>query len=240
MNFEEFKRNIEKYLKKIDMKLEEKQEEQLYQFMKLLIETNKKMNLTAITDENDIILKHFIDSIIIQKYIEKTDNIIDVGTGAGFPGIPLKIINQENEMVLLDSLNKRIIFIEEIIEKLRLKKLKAVHIRAEEAGKNAKYREKFDIATSRAVSKLNVLIEYLLPLVKLGGSCICLKGPNIKEELEEAKNAIEILGGEIEKIEEYNLPESDIGRNIIVVRKIKNTPNKYPRKAGTPSVSPLK
>lgn len=239
MSFEEFVENLEKYLKELNITIENLEKENLYKFMNLLIEKNKQMNLTAITDENDVILKHFIDSIIIQKYIENTDKIVDVGTGAGFPGIPLKIIKKENEFLLLDSLNKRINFLEEVIKILRLKNINAIHMRAEEAGQNVKYREKFDIATSRAVSRLNVLAEYMLPLVKIGGKCICLKGPNINEEIDEAKKAIEILGGEIEKIEEYNLPKTDIGRSIIIIKRVKHLPNKYPRKAGTPSAKPL-
>lgn len=213
--------------------------EKFYKYMNLLIEWNEKMNLTAITEPNDIILKHFIDSIIIQNSIKDSNNIIDVGTGAGFPGIPLKIINEEKRFVLLDSLNKRVNFLNEVISSLNLKKVEAIHFRAEEAGQKEEYREKFDIVLSRAVSRLNTLAEYMLPFTKVGGKCICLKGPNMKEELEEAKNAIEILGGKIEKTEEYYLPESDIGRTIIVINKVKHLPNKYPRKAGVPSNRPL-
>ena len=195
------------------------------------------MNLTAITEPNEVILKHFIDSLTIANLIEKDQKIIDVGTGAGFPGIPLSIVKEEN-ITLLDSLNKRITFLEEVINKLELKNIKAIHARVEEFAKNKKERESYDIATSRAVAPLNVLLEYLLPLVKVGGICICMKGSNT-EEIEEAKNALKILGGEIEKIEKITLPESDITRNIIIVKKVKETPSKYPRKPGTPSKEPI-
>ena len=239
MDFENFKKEIENYCSKINIEIKIKELENLYQFMNLLIEKNKQINLTAIIEEKDIILKHFIDSIIIQNSIKDSNNIIDVGTGAGFPGIPLKIINEEKRFVLLDSLNKRVNFLNEVISSLNLKKVEAIHFRAEEAGQKEEYREKFDIILSRAVSRLNTLAEYMLPFAKVGGKCICLKGPNMKEELEEAKNAIEVLGGKIEKIEEYSLPESDIGRTIIIINKVKHLPNKYPRKAGVPSNRPL-
>lgn len=239
MDFENFRKEIKIYCSKINIEIKIKELEKLYQFMNLLIEKNKQINLTAIIEEKDIILKHFIDSIIIQNSIKDSNNIIDVGTGAGFPGIPLKIINEEKRFVLLDSLNKRVNFLNEVISSLNLKKVEAIHFRAEEAGQKEEYREKFDIVLSRAVSRLNTLAEYMLPFAKVGGKCICLKGPNMKEELEEAKNAIEILGGKIEKTEEYYLPESDIGRTIIVINKVKHLPNKYPRKAGVPSNRPL-
>ena len=164
--------------------------------------------------------------------------MIDVGTGAGFPGIPLSIVKENIDIVLLDSLNKRINFLEEVKENLKLENITTIHGRAEEFGKNKNEREKYDIATSRAVAPLNILLEYLLPLVKVGGKAICMKGSNI-EEIENAKNALEILGGKIEKTEEITLPNSDIKRNIIIVKKVKNTPSKYPRKPGTPSKEPI-
>lgn len=239
MNFESFDKEIEKYFNEMKLVVLQEKKEKLYRFMELLIEKNKELNLTAITEEKEIIIKHFIDSIVINKYVEKTNKIIDIGTGAGFPGIPLKIMNEENEFILLDSLNKRINFITEVIEKMSLKKIEAVHMRAEEAGQNNKYREKFDIATSRAVSKLNVLAEYMLPLVKIDGKCICMKGPNVEEEIEEANKAIQVLGGKIEEVEKLILPKTDIARTIIIIRKIKKTDKRYPRKAGTPSNKPL-
>jgi len=237
MEFEIFSKELKNKASQIDIILEEKQIENFYKYMNLLLEWNEKMNLTAITEPREVILKHFIDSLTISNLIKQGQKVIDVGTGAGFPGIPLSIINNEN-ITLLDSLNKRIIFLEEVINKLELKNIKAVHARVEEFAKNKKEREMYDIATSRAVAPLNILLEYLLPLVKVGGKCICMKGSNT-EEIEDAKNALNILGGEIEKINKITLPNSDITRNIIIVKKIKETPLKYPRKPGTPSKEPI-
>ena len=237
MEFEVFSKELRDKANEIDIILEENQIENFYKYMNLLLEWNEKMNLTAIIEPNGVILKHFVDSLTISNLIEKGQNVIDVGTGAGFPGIPLSIVNNEN-ITLLDSLNKRIIFLEEVINKLELKNIKAVHARVEEFAKNKKEREMYDVATSRAVAPLNVLLEYLLPLVKVGGKCICMKGSNT-EEIDEAKNALKVLGGEIEKIKKIILPESDIIRNIIIVKKVKETPLKYPRKPGTPSKEPI-
>ena len=228
-----------KLLKKCPELAHEKQQ-QFEDYMKLLLEWNEKINLTAITEEDDIILKHFVDSLTILKYIKEGKTIVDVGTGAGFPGLPVKIARDDADVTLVDSLNKRILFLEDVIEKLKLKKIKTLHFRAEEFGQNKKYRESFDIATSRAVANLSTLVEYLLPLVKVGGICICMKGSEIVEELENSKKAINVLGGEIERVEEFTLPESDIKRNIVIIRKINSTPIKYPRKAGTPSKEPIK
>lgn len=219
--------------------LTELQQEQFEKYKDSLLVWNEKINLTAITEEDDIILKHFIDSMTILKHIDENSSIVDVGTGAGFPGIPIKIANPSINVTLVDSLNKRLIFLEEVIKNLNLEKIKTVHSRAEEFGQNEIYREKFDIATSRAVANLSVLVEYLLPLVKVGGKCICMKGSDIQDELQNSKEAIKTLGGQIEKVEEFTLPESDIKRNIIVIKKIKQTPNKYPRKPGVPSKNPL-
>lgn len=213
--------------------------QQFEDYMKLLLEWNEKINLTAITNEDDIILKHFVDSLTILRYIEKDKSIVDIGTGAGFPGVPVKIAREDINVTLVDSLNKRILFLKDIIEKLNLKKIEPLHYRAEEFGQNKKYREGFDIATSRAVANLSILAEYLLPLVKVGGICICMKGSEIKQELENSRRAIQILGGKIDKVEEFVLPESDIKRNLIFIKKIKETPNKYPRKPGMPAKEPL-
>jgi len=220
--------------------LVEEMKQQFEEYKNLLLEWNEKINLTAITEEDEIILKHFLDSLTISKYVKKGKSIVDVGTGAGFPGIPLKIARKDVKVTLVDSLNKRILFLNDVIEKLSLKDIETLHYRAEEFGQNKKYRESFDIATSRAVANLSTLVEYLLPLVKVGGICICMKGSEIKEELESSKKAIEILGGEIQEIEEFCLPETDIKRNIVVVKKISSTPKKYPRKPGTPSKEPIK
>lgn len=216
------------------------QMEQFYKYMNLLIEWNEKMNLTAIIEPNEIILKHFIDSITILKYIKDNSTVVDVGTGAGFPGIPLSIMNPKLKITLVDSLNKRLIFLQEVINELDLKNVELVHARAEEFGRNKKYREKFDVATSRAVANLATLSEYLLPLVKVNGQAISMKAGNASQEIEDAKKAIKILGGNINNIEEFNLPQSDISRTIIIIDKIKETSSKYPRKPGTPAKEPIK
>lgn len=239
MEYEEFKEKLTEKLRKIQIDISDIQIKQFYDYMNLLIEWNKKINLTAIIEPDEIILKHFIDSLTINNEIKKGDKIADIGTGAGFPGIPIKILNPENEVVLIDSLNKRLIFLDEVINKLGLKNISTVHARAEEIGHNKMYREQFDIVTSRAVAKLNVLLEYMKPLTKIGGKCICLKGPNIEQEISEAKNALEILGGEITKISEIILPGSDNKRTIINVLSVKHLPNRYPRKPGAPTDSPL-
>lgn len=238
MEFEIFSEELEIKAKQIEIELTKEQIEKYYNYMNLLLEWNEKINLTAIIDPKEIILKHFVDSLTIAKYIKDDEKLIDVGTGAGFPGIPLSIVKENTDIVLLDSLNKRINFLEEVKENLKLENITTIHGRAEEFGKNKKERETYDIATSRAVAPLNILLEYLLPLVKVGGKAICMKGSNI-EEIENARNALEILGGKIEKIEEITLPNSDIKRNIIIVKKVKNTPSKYPRKPGTPSKEPI-
>lgn len=239
MEFNEFKEKMIINVDKLGINLSEIQLKQFYNYMNLLIEWNKKVNLTAINEPDEIILKHFVDSLTISKYISDGTKVVDVGTGAGFPGIPLKIVRQDVDITLLDSLQKRINFLDEVINELNLEKITTVHSRVEDFGKNKKYREEFDIATSRAVANLSTLSEYLLPLVKVGGKVISMKGSLIQEELENSKNAIKILGGKIEKVDEFDLPNSDISRNIVLIDKIKTTPNRYPRKAGEPSKKPL-
>jgi 16S rRNA (guanine527-N7)-methyltransferase len=239
MEYNNFKEELLYKMKKIDIELTEKQVKQFYNYMNLLIEWNNNINLTAITEEKDIILKHFVDSLTVLKYIKENKSIVDVGTGAGFPGIPLAIMNDSLKITLVDSLNKRINFLNEVCSKIKLKNTKAIHSRAEEFGQDNNYRESYDIAISRAVSNLTVLAEYLLPLVKVGGKIICMKGPDIEEELKQAKSAIDILGGKFERCDNFCLPKSDISRNIIIINKIKETPKKYPRKAGTPVKTPL-
>jgi len=239
MELEEFSKKIKESFEKIDILLNEEQINQYYKYMNLLIEWNEKVNLTAIIEPNDIILKHFVDSATILKYIKDNENIVDVGTGAGFPGIPIKIANNTLDIILLDSLNKRINFLNEVIQENNLEKIQTVHSRVEDFGNNTKYREKFEVATSRAVANLSVLAEYMLPLVKVGGRCICMKGSEIEEELEKSKNAINLLGGKITKVEQFKLIDSDNTRNIVIIEKVKNTPNKYPRKAGMPAKQPL-
>lgn len=239
MDIKELREELEKKLNVLNIELKEKQVKQFYDYINLLIEWNKKINLTAIIEPKEIILKHFVDSLTISKFINERSTLIDVGTGAGFPGIPLKIIRNDIDITLVDSLNKRIKFLDDVIEKLNLNNIKAVHGRVEEIGRNKSYREKFDYATSRAVANTATLSEYLIPLINKNGKCIYMKGPDVDEELEKGKNAINVLGGKILKKEEFKLPYSDIGRTIIIIEKIKKTPGKYPRKAGMPSKEPI-
>lgn len=239
MEINEFSKKMINLGNQINIVFKEEQIRKFYTYMNLLIEWNNKMNLTAITEPNEIIIKHFIDSLTILKYFEDKETVIDVGTGAGFPGIPIKIMKENVKVILLDSLNKRINFLNEVIEQLELKNIETVHSRIEDFGRNKKNREKFDIVTSRAVANLTTLSEYMVPLTKIGGKCICMKGLNVEEEIEKSKNAIKILGGEIVKIEKLKLPEEKSDRNIIIINKQKNTPAKYPRKAGTPSREPI-
>lgn len=233
----EFKRELAKRAMQFGINLSEEQQNEFYQYMQLLLEWNEKMNLTAITEPKEVLVKHFVDSMSIAPYIEPADKILDIGTGAGFPGVPLKIVLPQNSFTLLDSLNKRIQFLQEVIEKLQLEQIEAIHGRAEEFCKEK--REEYDIVVSRAVAKLNVLLEYMLPFVKIGGRCICMKALDIEEELDEAKKAIEVLGGVVEKVEEVTLESTDITRKIVMIKKKKETPKKYPRKAGTPSKEPI-
>lgn len=240
MDYKEFCDVIDDYCNELKIKLNEKQKEQFFKYMNLLIEWNKKINLTAIIEPKEIILKHFVDSLTISKYIKENSYVADVGTGAGFPGIPLKILREDIKVVLVDSLNKRINFLNEVINELGINNIKAIHSRAEEFGQNKEYREMFDIVTSRAVANLATLSEYLVPLAKINGKCLCMKGPEIEEEVDDAKNAIEILGGTIANKYIFNLPQSKIGRSIIEITKVQNTNKKYPRKAGLPSKEPLR
>ena len=236
-NFDEI---FKKLAKEINLDIDRSKIVKFYEYMNLLLEWNEKINLTAITEQNDIILKHFIDCLTIKKYLKDNDKIVDIGTGAGFPGIPLAIMSEANKFTLVDSLNKRVNFLNDVKEKIDLKNIEAIHSRAEEFGQNKIYREKYDIAVSRAVANLSVLLEYLLPTVKVGGKVICMKGSQVQDEINEAKYALKELGGVIKLTDEFCLPETDMKRNIIVIEKIKNTPKKYPRKSGTPSKQPLK
>lgn len=231
----DFKQKLEEY----NIEINDEQIEKFDLYMKLLLEWNEKINLTAITEKDDIILKHFVDSLTILKYVDKRDKIIDIGTGAGFPGIPIKIMNEKANITLLDSLNKRINFLNIVINELKLDNIVAIHGRAEELARNKAHREKYDVAVSRAVANLSTLTEYMLPFVKVGGKCICMKGANVKEEIDKAKNAIKKLGGQIEIVDNFYLSENDNERNIVIIKKIKETEHKYPRKAGIPSKEPL-
>ena len=214
---------------------------QLEQYYELLIEWNEVMNLTAITEYEEVLVKHFADSLSLYQFcpdIQK-GRLLDLGTGAGFPGIPLKIAFPELEIVLLDSLNKRIGFLNTVIEKLGLTGITAIHARAEEAAGKAEYREQFDYCVSRAVARLSTLSEYALPYVKCGGYFIPYKSGEIKEETAEAKFAVNLLGGKIMKTEEFVLPNTDMKRSFIFIKKEKTTPKKYPRGQGKPSKQPL-
>lgn len=226
-------------LKEFNIEINEGQIKSFEKYMNLLLEWNEKINLTAITQPEEVKLKHFVDSLTVLKYINDDDKVIDIGTGAGFPGIPLKIMKENTKITLLDSLNKRINFLNIVIETLNLRNIQAIHGRAEEIARNKLYREKYDVAISRAVANLSTLTEYMLPFVKVGEKCICMKGANVNEEIEKAKNAIKELGGEIERVDNFYLSDNDNERNIIIIRKVKETSSKYPRKAGMPSKEPL-
>lgn len=238
MEILEFKKELEKNIKDIGIEFNDSQIKQFYNFMNLLIIENQHINLTAITDPKEIILKHFIDSLTISKYIEESEKTIDIGTGAGFPGIPNAIYNKSKEIYLLDSLNKRIDFLNKVKREDNLENLSTIWGRAEDIARLDEYREKFDIAVSRAVAPLNVLVEYLIPFVKVGGKCICMKGPNYKEEMQNIDSILKKLGGKILKIEEKELKGTM--RVLIIIEKTDKTDIKYPRRAGIPSKKPLR
>ena len=228
-------------LKEIEVELTELQINQFLKYYELLLEWNEFMNLTAITEYNDVMKKHFVDSLsLIKTYdVNKSATLIDVGTGAGFPGLALKIAYPNLKVTLLDSLNKRIKFLDEVISQLGLTDVETVHGRAEDFAKPGKLRERFDVCVSRAVANMTSLSEYCLPFVKVGGKFISYKSEKMNEEMEGAKKAILVLGGKFERCEEFMLPDSDIFRNLVVVRKVKETPKKYPRKAGMPTKEPI-
>lgn len=236
MEYIEFKNIIINYANFNNLDIKENEYQNLYKYMKNLIEWNKVINLTAIKEEKDIILKHFIDSIIIKDSIN--GRILDIGSGAGFPGLPLKIVKDEIKLVSIDSVNKKIKFQLDTVQKLKLKDVECIHIRAEELADNIEYRESFDFVVTRALANMSTLVEYMLPFVKIGGKCICLKGPNCLEEIEKAKKAINILGGKINKIENYKISK-DNERVLVIIEKIKNTPKLYPRKQGKPLKEPI-
>lgn len=212
---------------------------QLTRYYELLVETNKVMNLTAITEPEEVAVKHMVDSLLAFEPQMSGKTLVDVGTGAGFPGVPLKIYCPSLKVTLVDSLGKRLRFLEQVIAELGLKGIRCEHLRAEDAGRNKKHREQYDYVTARAVARLSVLSEYCLPLAKKGGSFIALKGSRFAEEIEEGEAAVKILGGKIISAEPVKLPGLDDGRAIIKIAKIKATPAQYPRKAGTPEKQPL-
>lgn len=226
----------------IDLKFDEDKYAKFIKYKEMIQEWNKKINLTAIDEDEEIIKKHFIDSMKVCKFDKMLlfGKILDVGTGGGFPGIPLKIINPNCKITLLDSLNKRIKFLNEVIKELNLKDINAIHGRAEDFATQVEYREQFDAVVSRAVANMTVLSEFCLPYVKVGGYFVALKGPSIDEEMAEAKKAISILGGKIEQIIDVTIEGSDLKHNLVVIKKVKSTPKKYPRKAGMVTKNPLK
>ena len=246
---ESFVKDIKSNTKKLSIELSDLQIEQLYKFYEMLVEKNKVMNLTAITEEHDVIVKHFIDSmsifglkigddIVDYKFFDNK-SMIDVGTGAGFPGLVLKILFPNLNIVLSDSLNKRLKFLDEVISELELKGINLVHGRAEDLAHNDVYREKFDVSTSRAVANLSTLSEYDLPFVKKNGYFISYKSGKINEELKTAGKAIKLLGGEVSSVNNFKLTDDVTDRSIIVIKKVSKTPKNYPRKAGVPSKDPL-
>lgn len=234
--------NFKRKASQLGIELSDKQLEQFRQYYEMLVEKNKVMNLTAITEWNEVIDKHFIDSISLIKACDLSGDkyVLDLGCGAGFPGIPLKIAFPHLKMVLLDSLNKRILFLNEVIETLGLEDIEALHGRAEDYARKTEYREQFDYCVSRAVANLTTLSEYCIPYVKEGGTFISYKSGKVKEEIKEVKKALFLLGGKMDDMITFELPETDMERIFVKIIKEKKTPKKYPRKAGLPGKEPLK
>lgn len=224
---------------RVGVDISEIQAEQFYDYYELLVERNKVMNLTAITDFKEVVKKHFADSLTLLRIhnMDEVRNMIDVGTGAGFPGIPLKIVCPDVKLTLLDSLGKRVKFLEDVAGKLDLRGVECVHSRTEDLAGNSYYREQYDLVTARAVAAMNVLSEYCLPYVKIGGVFAAYKSGTIEEELAAAERAISVLGGKVRATEKFQL--DDMGRSIVLIEKTRKTPKSYPRKAGTPSRSPI-
>lgn len=232
---------FESKLNALGISLTSRQQEQFVQFYELLVEWNKVMNLTGITEYEEVNEKHFIDSLSLVQAIDidKVHTVIDIGTGAGFPGIPLKIAFPHLKIVLLDSLNKRINFLNTVIDELGLTEITTIHGRAEDYAKRAEYREQFDLCVSRAVANLSTLSEYCLPYVKTGGMFIPYKSGEIDDEVQQAKKAIHILGGKLDEVIKFQLPDTEINRSFVKINKVQNTAKKYPRKAGLPAKEPL-
>ncbi len=235
------KRFLQDKLEMLSVEVDRKKIDQFNQFYDLIVEWNNVMNLTAITDYKDVVEKHFLDSLSIERILKLDDlkTVMDVGTGAGFPGMPLKIIYPELKITLLDSLSKRVKFLNEVIRQLELKNIDAIHGRAEDIGKNENYREKYDLCVSRAVANLATLSEYCMPFVRVGGVFVSYKSGDIDEEVLKSKKAISLFGGKIDEVVKFQLPGTDINRAFVKIKKIKGTPKKYPRKSGIPSKEPL-
>ncbi|MGL4772129.1 MAG: 16S rRNA (guanine(527)-N(7))-methyltransferase RsmG [Clostridium sp.] len=226
----------------VDMDLTQEQYDRFIKYMRLVQEWNNKVNLTAITEDDEFIQKHFIDCIKAFKCdeLKKASTLIDVGTGAGFPGLPIAIMREDLKVTLLDSLNKRINFLNLVVRELGLKNVTTIHSRAEDGAKEGNLRQKFDISTSRAVANMTVLSEFCIPYVKVGGHFLALKGPLVDEELMESKNAIRILGGNLVEVKEVSVENTDLRHNLVLIKKVKDTPSAYPRKAGMVTKKPLK
>ena len=241
---EMFEKLMNEGLEGLSLTLSEKQKEQFYQYYELLIEWNKVMNLTAITELDEVVTKHFVDSLLLLKVVPDIDitayKCIDVGTGAGFPGIPLKIAFPNLKMTLLDSLNKRVGFLNEVIKQLGLEEIQAVHGRAEDYGRDGAYREQFDLCVSRAVANMSTLSEYCIPFVAKGGLFVPYKSGKVEEEVKQAESAVRKLGGQMGEVITHILPGTNVERTFIPVKKVGVTAKKFPRKAGLPSKEPLK
>lgn len=223
----------------LNINLDEQALDNYMTFMSMLIETNKSLNLTAITEPEDVVTKHFLDSLTASELIPENASVIDVGCGAGFPGLPIKLARKDISLTLLDSLNKRLMFIDSVLSATKTENVLMFHSRAEDGGRDKKHREKYDVAVSRAVANMAVLSEYCLPYVKVGGTFLALKGPAAPEELKSAEKAISALGGEIAEIREVKVPFTDLLHKIVVIKKVRPCPDIYPRKAGTPSKKPI-
>lgn len=237
MKLEKFQDILIKKLEHIGKSIEEDKIDKLYKYMQILLEENEKINLTAITDPYEIIVKHFVDSISIEQFIEEKSKAIDVGTGAGFPGLAMATYREDINFTLLDSLNKRTEFLKKVVREINIKNVNVIWGRSEDFGKNSEYREMYDVATARAVAPLNVLLEYLIPFIRVGGICICMKGPSYKDEIINAENALKKLGGEIKEIKTISIENME--REIVIVEKKVKTNSIYPRKAGIPSKKPI-
>lgn len=239
-----FWKQMNEELAAFHLQLTEEQLKKFYRYFELLEEKNKVMNLTAITEECEVVTKHFVDSLSLARVFPELESgrefsVIDVGTGAGFPGIPLKIVYPNLQVTLLDSLKKRVCFLQEVCGQLELEEISAVHGRAEDFGRDKRFREAFDLCVSRAVANLATLSEYCLPFVKIGGLFVSYKSEDVGEEVKGAESAIKQLGGEIKSIQSFKLPKTDMGRSLIVIEKVRKLSGKYPRKAGIPSKEPL-